>query len=42
VPGEPHSELVERHSGKALEQMCVRDVDGQELGVADLELKAAS
>jgi DNA-binding HxlR family transcriptional regulator len=38
--GEPHPELVDRHSGKALETMRVRDVDGQERGVADLELVA--
>jgi DNA-binding HxlR family transcriptional regulator len=42
APGEPHSELVDRDSGKALEKMRVRDVDGQELGVADLRLMPAS
>jgi DNA-binding HxlR family transcriptional regulator len=42
APGEPHSELIEKGSGKALERICVRDVDGEELGVADLELAAAS
>jgi DNA-binding HxlR family transcriptional regulator len=42
APGEPHSELVERGSGKALEKMRVRNVDGQERGVADLELVTAS
>ena len=42
APGDPHSELIERRSGKALEQIRVRDVDGQELGVADLRLMPAS
>jgi len=42
VPGEPHPELVERGSGKALEKMRVRDADGRELGVADLGLVNAS
>jgi DNA-binding HxlR family transcriptional regulator len=36
--GEPHSKLVSRRSGKALEPMRVRDADGLELGVPDLEL----
>jgi DNA-binding HxlR family transcriptional regulator len=39
-PGEPHSGLVERDSGKALEWIRVRDVEGKELGVANLELVA--
>jgi DNA-binding HxlR family transcriptional regulator len=38
APGEPHSELVERGEGKVLEKIRVRDVEGQELGVADLAL----
>jgi DNA-binding HxlR family transcriptional regulator len=41
-PGEPHSELVDRRSGKALEQIRVRDVDGQERGVEDLALVTAA
>ena len=36
APGEPHLEVVDRLSGKALETMRVRNVDGRELGVADL------
>jgi HxlR-like helix-turn-helix len=42
APGEPHPELVDRFSGKALDTIRVRDVDGQELGVADLGLVGAS
>ena len=42
APGEPHPELVERVSGKGLEKMRVTDVDGRELGVADLALGTAS
>jgi DNA-binding HxlR family transcriptional regulator len=42
APGEAHSELVDRDSGKALEKIRVRDVGGQELGVADLRLMPAS
>ena len=42
APGEPHSELRARGSGKALERIRVRDVDGEELGVSDLELATAS
>ncbi len=42
APGEPHSELVDRGSGKALEKMRVRGVDGRERGVADLRLVTAS
>ena len=42
APGEPHPELVDKHSGKTLEKIRVRDVDGQECGVADLELVSAS
>jgi DNA-binding HxlR family transcriptional regulator len=38
APGEPHPELVERGSGHGLEKMRVRDLDGRELGVADLGL----
>ncbi len=34
APGETHTELVGRGSGKALEQIRVRDIDGKELGVA--------
>ena len=40
--GEPHSELIAVASGKALEQIGVRDVDGQVCGVADVGLVAAS
>jgi DNA-binding HxlR family transcriptional regulator len=42
APGEPHPELVEWGSGKALEKMRVRDIDERELGVADLRLVNAS
>jgi DNA-binding HxlR family transcriptional regulator len=42
APGEPHQELVDRRSGKRLEAMRVRDVDGRELGVADLGLVSGS
>jgi DNA-binding HxlR family transcriptional regulator len=42
APGEPHLEVVNRRLGKALEKMRVRDVDGRELGVADLGLVTAS
>jgi DNA-binding HxlR family transcriptional regulator len=42
APGEPHPELIDRGSGKALEKMRVRDVDGQERGVADLRLVTGS
>jgi DNA-binding HxlR family transcriptional regulator len=42
APREPHSELVDRASRKALEKMRVRNIDGQERGVADLELANAS
>ncbi len=42
APGEPHPEMIDRRSGKALEQMRVRDVDGQECGVEDLGLVTAS
>jgi DNA-binding HxlR family transcriptional regulator len=38
APGEPHSELLAKGSGKALEEIRVRDVDGLELGVNDLAL----
>ena len=39
APGEPHSELVDRRSGKALETIRVRDADGEELGVEELTLR---
>ena len=42
APGEPHLQVVDRRSGKALEKIRVRDVDGQERGVADLGLVTAS
>jgi DNA-binding HxlR family transcriptional regulator len=42
APGEPHLEVVERGSGKGLEKIRVRDVDGRELGVADLGLVTTS
>ncbi len=42
APGEPHSELFAIASGKALEQIRVRDLDGQDCGVADLGLVTAS
>ena len=42
APGEPHPELVDRRSGKVLEKICVRDVDGRERGVADLGLVTAA
>jgi DNA-binding HxlR family transcriptional regulator len=41
TPDEPHSKLFEKGSGNALEQIRVRDVDGKELGVADLGFEAA-
>ncbi len=41
-PDDPYTELVERGSGKALERIRVRDVDGVELGVGDLELVPVS
>jgi DNA-binding HxlR family transcriptional regulator len=42
APGERHTGLVGRGSGKALEQIRVRDIDGKELSVADLALVADS
>ena len=42
APGEPHPELIERVSGTRLEKIRVTDVDGRELGVADLALGTAS
>jgi DNA-binding HxlR family transcriptional regulator len=42
APGEPRPKLVDRFSGKALETIRVRDVDGRERGVADLGLVTAS
>jgi DNA-binding HxlR family transcriptional regulator len=42
APGESHPELIDRRSGKALEKIRVRDVDGQERSVADLGLVTAS
>jgi DNA-binding HxlR family transcriptional regulator len=42
APGEAHLQVVDRRSGKALEKIRVRDVDGQERGVADLGLVTAS
>jgi len=42
APGEPHPELVDKHSGKTLEKIRVRDVDGRERGVADLRLVTGS
>jgi DNA-binding HxlR family transcriptional regulator len=42
APGEPHLEMVDRRSGKALEKIRVRDGDGRELGIADLGLMTAS
>jgi hypothetical protein len=41
APGEQHSGLFEKGSGKQLERIRVRDVDGAELGVEDLRLVAA-
>ncbi len=41
-PEEPREELVNRHSGKKLERMRVRDEDGLESGVADLGLVTAA
>jgi hypothetical protein len=40
--GEPHPELSDRRSGNRLEQMRVKDVNGQECGVADLALVSVS
>jgi DNA-binding HxlR family transcriptional regulator len=42
APGEPHLQVVDRRSGKPLEKIRVRNVDGQERGVADLGLVTAS
>jgi DNA-binding HxlR family transcriptional regulator len=42
APGEPHPELVDRLSGKALEKIRVRDAEGHECGVTDLGLVTAS
>ena len=42
APEEPHPALVDRRSGKALEEIRVRDVDGRERGVADLGLVVVS
>jgi DNA-binding HxlR family transcriptional regulator len=42
APGEPHPVLVDRRSGKALEKIRVRDVDGQERGVSDSGLVGSS
>jgi DNA-binding HxlR family transcriptional regulator len=42
APGEPHPELIDRRSGKVLEQMRVKDIDGQECGVADVGLVTAA
>jgi hypothetical protein len=39
---EPHPRLIDQRSGNALEQIRVRDVDGQECGIADLGLVGAS
>jgi DNA-binding HxlR family transcriptional regulator len=41
APDEPHSELVDRRLGRALETIRVRDVDGEELGVEELALVRA-
>jgi DNA-binding HxlR family transcriptional regulator len=42
APGEPHPELIDRRSGEVLEQMRVKDIDGQECGVADVGLVTAA
>ena len=42
APGEPRQELVDRLSGKALETIRVRDVDGHDRGIGDLGLVSAS
>jgi len=42
APGEPRQELIDRRSGKALETIRVRGVDGRERGIADLGLVTAS
>jgi DNA-binding HxlR family transcriptional regulator len=42
APGDPHSRLIAKGSGRALEQIRVRDVDGEEVGVEDLELANVS
>lgn len=41
-PGESHTELVGRRSGKRMEPMMVRDLDGQECRVDDLALVEAA
>jgi DNA-binding HxlR family transcriptional regulator len=42
APGEPHPELIDRSSGKPLEEIRVKNVDGEERGVADLGLMTVS
>ena len=42
APDEKHPELVDVRSGKPLEQIQVKNVDGEERGVADLGLVTAS
>jgi len=42
APDEKHPELTDVRSGKAVEQMRVRNVDGEECDVADLGLVTAS
>jgi DNA-binding HxlR family transcriptional regulator len=42
APGESHSELIDRESGRPLEKMRVRDVNGREREVADLGLVSVS
>lgn len=39
APGESHSALVERRSGKAVAKMAPRDRDGRALGAADTFVK---
>ncbi len=38
APGEPHPEVVNARTGRPLDKMLVKDIDGEELGVGDLEM----
>jgi DNA-binding HxlR family transcriptional regulator len=42
APGESHPQLIDVRSGKAVEEIRVRNVDGEDSGVADLGLVNAS
>ena len=38
APGEPHPELVNARTGRPLDKMVVKDIDGEECGVSDLAM----